>query len=131
MTLIACAARALCIASFVQLGGCDHNGSDVASTTTTTSAAIRLSNDMVIDEMVNARCMREILCNNVGDARVWGTLYACMNDERDIVHDEISTHRCPHGIAASALSDCTDAIEREACTSPSLPRACSKTYLCL
>ncbi len=129
MTLMTNAMRAVCIAAIGVLGGCERNGA-VSSATTTTSTVI-LSNDTAMGEIATARCTRETACSNVGDKRMWETMYACLRDQRDIARDAIAIQRCPHGIDASALSDCMGAIEREACTAPSLPSACTKTYLCL
>lgn len=114
----------------VVLGACDH-AQPVSATTTTTSAVVALPNETAIDEIAQARCARESACNNVGDQRMWGSPADCLRDQRDIARDAISVHRCPHGVDASALPECTEAIGREACTSPSLPSACLKTFLCL
>jgi hypothetical protein len=117
---------ALCI---VVLGACEQ--AKPVSSTTTTSATVTLPNETAIDEIAKARCARETACNNVGDQRMWGSLDACLRDQRDMAREAISIHRCPQGVDASALPECMDAIGREACTSPSLPSACLKTFLCL
>jgi len=116
---------ALCV---VVLGGCERGG---PVSTTTTTGVVAMPNETAIDEIARARCARENACNNVGDQRMWESTDACMHDQRDIARDAVSIHRCPSGIDAKALPDCTEAIGREACTSPSLPSACLKTFLCL
>ncbi len=122
--------RAACaLGVFVALAACDHSSAPV-STTTTTSVA-RLPNGTAMDEIARARCARETACNNVGEKRTWETLDACEREQRDIARQAVSAQRCPSGIDASALPDCVEAIQYEACGASDLPSACLKTYLCL
>ncbi len=130
MSLFTREIRAFCaLGGLVALGACDHSIAPVSTLTTT--GVMRLPNETAMDDIARARCARETECNAVGETRTWETLAACEREQLGIAREAISAGHCPHGIDASALPDCVEAIGYGACGASTLPSACQRTYLCL
>lgn len=78
---------------------CNRNDAD--QTTTTTGATTRNAgpsitlgggdaNDTTIDRITDARCARELACNNVGANKKWSDVAACRREIRQNVHGDIA-----------------------------------------
>ena len=125
----------VCGVGFVLLGAC-HAGvaADVGTGggVQTTGAVVR--NGQAVNEIVQARCNREVACNNIGQGQKYEDFNACT---REIGHDtqvSLRDQRCPNGILESRLSSCLDQISTERCGNPldTIERlaACRKGMLC-
>ena len=106
---------------------------EVGTPTTTTSAAV-VNNDQAVRDLTEARCNREVACNNIGQDKKYTDFNACT---RELHHDTGITLRdqaCPNGILQGRLSSCLDQINTERCGNPldTIERlaACRKGMLC-
>ena len=115
---------AICVAVL----GCEHNN---AVSTTTTTSAVTVLNDIAVENVVYARCTHENACNNVGEGRQWDSLASCTVEQRGVANNAISHDLCPRGIDGYALQACMSAIDRSPCTAAGLPNECMKSQLCL
>ena len=124
----------VCGVGFVLLGAC-HAGvsADVGSGGVQTTGAT-VPNGQAIQAITDARCNREVACNNVGEGQSYSDFNACT---REIGHDTqvtLRNQKCPNGILQSRLSSCLDEISTERCGNPidTIERlaACRKGMLC-
>ena len=123
----------LAVALTAACGRGEVKGPDAPITTST--AAHITSNDTAIQRVTNARCDREVACNNIGGGKSYSTREACMNE---LGHDkaaDLRAEECPRGISEPDLHDCLTDIKSEKCGNPldSISRiaACRKGKLCV
>ena len=90
---------------------CDRNSTDQ---TTTTSAPQGEPNDGAIERLTEARCKRELACNNVGANKKWNDDAACRREIRQNVHGDFRQTEC-HTVLGDRLLSCIDAIQNEKC----------------
>jgi hypothetical protein len=109
------------------LGACER--SNAVSTTTTTSA-VTVLNDMATENIAYARCQHANACNYVGESRAWPTLESCMGEQRQRTSAAINISQCPRGIDGYALQSCMTAIDRASCDYTGPLNECLKTQLC-
>lgn len=120
--------------------GCNQNDAD--RTTTTTGATTRNPgpsidlggdpNDTTIDHITDARCARELACNNVGANKKWSDTAACRREIRQSTQGDYRASAC-HVVSANELRSCIDAIKNEKCDDVfDMTRvvACRKTNIC-
>ncbi len=117
------------------LGACGRGeirGPDAPVTSTSAHVA---SNDSAIQRITDARCDREVACNNVGAGKSYGTRQACTNELGHDKRADLRAEECPRGISEPDLNDCLADIKSEKCGNPldSISRlaACRKAKLCL
>lgn len=106
---------------------CDRH--DVDQTTTTTGAT---TNDTTIDRITQARCARELACNNVGANKKWSDTAACRREIRQNVHGDYRESEC-HVVLTDRLQSCIDAIHVEKCDAVfdmTRINACRKSNIC-
>src|SRR5690606_297855 len=65
---------------------------------TTTTGARTLSSEDAIMRVANARCEREMACNNIGADGKFGSQDACMRELRHNTQAELRSSECPRGI---------------------------------
>jgi len=121
--------------------GCNQNDADRTTTTTgatttqSTNPSIDLGgdpNDSTIDRITEARCAREIACNNVGANKKWSDATACRRDIRQSTQGDYRASEC-HVVEANKLRSCIDAIKNEKCDDVfDMTRvvACRKANIC-
>jgi hypothetical protein len=105
------------------------------SSTTTVSGAQVVSNDRAVARIAEARCDREVACDNVGDGHRWASKTDCLNDVRGDLRDKLSSDDCPNGVDERHLNECLKDARTERCGNPldSIGRSssCGKSELCL
>lgn len=122
------------LGAFALLVGCSHDRDDEAAATTLTAGAI-VRNDDAAMRLANARCDRELACENVGQGKDYADRDACM---RHVGHDANATLRadkCPHGVSEANLERCLADTRHERCSNPvdTIERvnACRRGKLCV
>ena len=111
---------------------CNKSDADQTTTTTTTGASTRDDNETTIDRITDARCAREIACNNVGANRKWSDIAACRRDIRQSVHGDYRASEC-QVVLADKLRSCIDGIRDEKCDAVfdmTRINACRKGVIC-
>jgi hypothetical protein len=68
-------------------------------------------------ELTNARCDREVACNNVGLERRFVDRDACLREVGRGVQAEVRAEVCPNGIDSTKLSLCASLAREERCGS--------------
>ena len=68
--------------------------------------------------IADARCERELRCENVGAGRKYSTMDDCRKTVQADWQGDLSARECPKGIDNTALSQCLEAIRTEDCGSP-------------
>jgi hypothetical protein len=90
--------------------------SDHVGVTTVTGADLgRLSNELAIERIVGARCVRETACNNVGPDKHFADRDLCARELRSRIGADLRSSECPRGVDSSALEVCIEAIRSESC----------------
>jgi len=125
----------VCGVGFVLLGGCRAGVSaEVGNPGNVETTGAAVQNDQAVRSITEARCNREVACNNVGQGQKYEDFNACT---REIGHDTgvtLRDQKCPNGILQSRLSSCLDQISTERCGNPldTVERlaACRKGMLC-
>jgi hypothetical protein len=84
-------------------------------TASVTGAELRaLSDELALERIVAARCLRETACNNVGPDKHFATYESCSR----ALHAEaraLGTRECPRGVDAKRLDACMEAVRHESC----------------
>src|SRR5687768_1979975 len=102
--------RALAIGAVVILllatGACrrDEQGPAVAVTTTTTGALWAVDNDAAVMQVTNARCERELACNNTGIGREFVDRDACAREHGRNAQATLRAEVCPGGVGLGKLA---------------------------
>jgi len=103
--------------------------------TTTVTGANVVANDPAVLRVVNARCARELACNNVGADKKFASTDVCAQKLRADMKNDLNVQDCPRGIDQKELDECLSEIRNESCNNPidKLERlaACSTSDLCL
>lgn len=89
-------------------------------------------NDAAIERLTEARCKREVACNNIGNGKKWNDEAACKREVRQNIHSDYRQSEC-HNVLQDKLQSCIDAINGEKCDSAfDLARmnACRKGNIC-
>lgn len=92
------------------------------------------SNASVMKFIPDARCEREIRCDNIGAGKDYSTPKDCMDEIATEWRDDLNAIECPGGIDRAELSECLEEIRNEDCGNPfdTLGRvvACRSSDLC-
>jgi hypothetical protein len=111
-------------------GGSGTRGPDTAST-----SAPLATDTLAASQVVDARCDRQVRCNDIGPGKRYETMDVCTKEMGYEKRTELHTGDCPRGVRERALEGCMHAIKGVSCEEPldSLFRldACSKDRLCL
>ncbi len=89
-------------------------------------------NDATIDRITDARCKRELACNNVGNGKKYNDEAACKRELRQNTHSDLRQSECKT-VLTDKVQSCIDAIQNEKCDSVfelSRVNACRKGNLC-
>lgn len=126
----------VCGLGLVAAFGCDRRRDNRTGETTTTNAEIPgISNDAALTQLVQARCDREMTCNNIGADKKYGTRDQCLTTLRANAREDLNPAECPRGIDQHRLSDCLQEVRNETCNNPldtvSRLTACRAGGLCL
>ena len=117
---------------------CDRNSTDQTTVTgakRNAGPSIQLggdTNDTTIDRITQARCARELACNNVGPNKKWNDTAACAREIRQNIHGDYRQSEC-HVVLTDKLSSCIDAIQNEKCDAVfdmTRVNACRKGNIC-
>lgn len=103
------------------------------STTTTTGADV-MANDTAVLQLTNARCDREVACNDVGAGQKFADRDACMRELKYQAEASIRADACPNGVLTRNVSKCIESIRNERCGTSidTLDRvsSCRRSELC-
>jgi len=117
---------------------CNRNDVDRTTTTTgklTPNGTIDLGadpNDATIDRITQARCARELACNNVGANKKWSDAAACRREIRQNIRGDYRQSEC-HVVQMDKLQTCIDEIQNDECGDVfdmARVMACRKTNIC-
>jgi len=68
--------------------------------------------------IADARCDREVKCNNVGADKKYASDAACEDQIRADWANDLNAYDCPGGVVDKELEECLNAIRNEDCNSP-------------
>jgi Family of unknown function (DUF6184) len=95
---------------------------------------LRATASSALTSLANARCDREVRCNNVGAKEKFKTRADCVAEMERDKRDDLNSDVCPGGIREKQLNECMAAIRDENCGNPldALTRlnACRSGSLC-
>ncbi|HVU02772.1 MAG TPA: DUF6184 family natural product biosynthesis lipoprotein [Polyangiaceae bacterium] len=119
---------------------CDHDERPAATAPSTPaeshpSPVARADVGAARDDIVAARCDREVRCSNVGDGKSYEDRQACVRSLEGKTGDDLDANACSNGIDQPKLADCLAKIRAEDCGNPidSLSRfaACRTGEICV
>lgn len=85
-------------------------------TTTVTGASLpSVANNIAVTRLAEARCPREVTCNNIGADRRYASNDVCALKIRTEMKDDLDTTDCPGGVAQKELDACVASIKAESC----------------
>ncbi|HEY3500497.1 MAG TPA: DUF6184 family natural product biosynthesis lipoprotein [Polyangiaceae bacterium] len=94
----------------------------------------RQGNAAAITAITEARCDREMRCNNIASGKKFETRAACIEKTRNDWREDLNGIDCPRGVMDKELADCVSQIRSESCANPfdrlGSSMACSSTDLC-
>jgi Family of unknown function (DUF6184) len=113
--------------------GTNNMGTNTGTNTGTMAAnEAKDANDTTIDRLTDARCKREVACNNLGNGKKYNDESACRREVRQNVHSDFRQSEC-HVVLTDKVQSCIDEIQAEKCGSAfdfSRMNACRKGNLC-
>ncbi len=71
-----------------------------------------------LDQIVNARCDREMKCGNIGADKKFSDRNACVTEVKKDFSDDINADDCPAGVDKKELSECLTEARNEDCANP-------------
>jgi hypothetical protein len=71
-----------------------------------------------LDRLADARCDREVRCNNVGIGLQYATRGVCSQMAHGSLANDLNEYGCPRGLDASAVGRCLAAIRNQTCNQP-------------
>lgn len=71
-----------------------------------------------VGELAQARCEREVRCNNVGNLKRWSSESACRNEVQQSLSRDLNAQSCSAGLDQRELGECMRDVRAEACDSP-------------
>jgi hypothetical protein len=108
-------------------------GTNTGSNTGTMAAnEAKDANDTTIDRLTDARCKREVACNNIGNGKKYNDESACRREVRQNVHSDYRQSECKV-VLTDKVQSCIDEIQAEKCGSAfdfARMNACRKGNLC-
>jgi hypothetical protein len=117
----------------VLAGGCSHSLESEAPMVPASGTVA--PDERRISALSNARCDRELACQNIGPGKQWSTRPACVKELAALSFDELGPDECPKGIDRFRFDECMSDIADETCDRPltSFERyvACHPAALCL
>ncbi|NUP10051.1 MAG: hypothetical protein HOW73_28715 [Polyangiaceae bacterium] len=73
------------------------------------------STDTAVNAIAHARCEREERCQSIGKGKTFKDVADCNATLSEHVRTEINAGECPSGVNKEKLTECLDAIRKEAC----------------
>ncbi len=130
--------------SVVAVFGCNRDRAADGTTTTTTrtepgtttiTGANVVANKAAVTRIADARCARELACNNIGADKRYSSQQFCIEKIGVDMKDDLNAQDCPRGIDQKELNECLAEIRNESCNNPidKLERlaACRTSDMCL
>src|SRR5687767_14876156 len=111
-----CASATSCILVLI---GCDRDRAwesrEPGRTTVTGANARVVASSTAVQQIADARCSREVTCNNIGEDKRYSSTAACRERLRADTRDDLNPNDCPGGVVAKELDACIAAIKTEKC----------------
>jgi len=121
------------VLSAAALFGC--NKQEGVGKTTTTGATEPFRYLTATAHIADARCDREVTCNQVGADKRFETREICASEEGKRTKDELKSADCPNGVDSKKLQTCLAALGKQDCsqlaTSLQTVQDCRAAALCL
>jgi hypothetical protein len=108
----------LLAAGLLLLGACEKTKTEDERAKTEPVKAAAAQNGPAIAAIIEARCDREVRCENVGPEKRYLTRAACVEQVRDKSQNKLNAKECPGGVDAKALDACLKQIKDEDCGDP-------------
>ena len=86
--------------------------------TSDTARATASGNESAVSSITQARCDREMRCNNVGSGKKYESTSDCVTKTRADWRDDLNARECPNGVVSTQLSSCVKQIKEESCGNP-------------
>lgn len=132
---IVCGAVALLAAPACKRDRAEDERASAASKTTTSSADVASMAKATSERLAEARCRREVSCQQVGPSRRHESLEICRGLYASDVMREVGPSACPRGLDEAQVTRCVAAIDQAGCLDPvgTLERLedCRASKLCL
>ncbi len=74
--------------------------------------------DPALARLAEARCDREVRCENVGEGRRYESRSACIREVRTSHADDVNRSECPAGVDQRELAECMEEVRNEDCGNP-------------
>ncbi|MEZ4407015.1 MAG: DUF6184 family natural product biosynthesis lipoprotein [Polyangiales bacterium] len=111
----------------LSLAACERDSvrtdeSPVTARRTEATAAVETTPTTAIDpalaRLAEARCDREMRCQNIGQGREYENRAACIRDVRTSHADDVNRSECPAGVDQRELAECMEEVRNEDCNNP-------------
>jgi uncharacterized protein DUF6184 len=89
-------------------------GSDRPATTATTSAWMVMNDDAAM-RLANARCERDLECDDIGPGKRFADRDTCTRELGNEARIKLRAHDCPSGIDDQRLATCLNRVRAERC----------------
>ncbi|MBX3187991.1 MAG: hypothetical protein KF819_13290 [Labilithrix sp.] len=99
--------------------GCkrEDTGEPRSATTTTGAPGMgTLANEEGMGRIIEARCDREVACDNVGEGKKYVTRERCRKDIRAATVAELGPNPCPNGLREERINACISEVRGEKCS---------------
>ncbi len=86
--------------------------------TSLSSADVQASIDTAAEHIADARCEREVSCNQVAAAQHDAAIQTCRSTIKSELHKQLDLKSCPNGVNANKATTCASATVGAGCSNP-------------
>lgn len=79
---------------------------------------VRGTGPSAAQEIAQARCAREMKCNNIGQGREYASEQVCLTRIQAEWREDLNARECPGGINRDELNECLQEIRNNNCDNP-------------
>jgi hypothetical protein len=116
------------------VAACDRNDRALGTERDTRAAEKAASIAGAVNSIYEARCAREMRCDNIGADRKYASVDACRSKVQSEWSKDLNLSDCPGGIDQKELSECLQEIRNDDCNNPldhiGRVAACRSSDLC-
>jgi hypothetical protein len=118
----------------VAIAACGRGEQKGPYAATLTSAQVT-SSDSAAQQLADAECKREQLCDNIGAGKSYDSRDSCLTQKRREKLNDLRREECPRDVSTPDLKDCLHDIEARGCGNPlgalAKSAACRTGKLCI
>jgi hypothetical protein len=85
---------------------------------TNAKTAVAGATSEAITKITEARCAREMRCENIGVDKKYSSLDECSSEVRKEWREDLDSRECSGGVVQKELSECLEEIRNEDCGNP-------------